>query len=150
MPHAQFPMPGKELLVEVVVGLNTVQVQVMQAAGQPIPPFIRLLSSDAAYTGHHAILVNVQTSTGGVQNVHACVSGNSLREDSERLSNLLFMLSHGGRRQFRVRGAIRARLTLGLKAPSKLPTSSRRESPSSITPAAPIFMVSGCRGRHGD
>jgi hypothetical protein len=42
MPHAQFPMPGKELLVEVVVGLNTAQVQVMQAAGQPIPPFIRI------------------------------------------------------------------------------------------------------------
>jgi hypothetical protein len=42
MPHAQYPMPGKEMLVEVVVGLNTAQVQAMQAAGQPIPPFVRL------------------------------------------------------------------------------------------------------------
>jgi hypothetical protein len=42
MPHAQYPMTGREMLLDLVVGLNLAQVQVMQAAGEPLPPFLRL------------------------------------------------------------------------------------------------------------
>jgi len=42
MPHAQFPMTGGEMLLEVVIGLNEAQIQAMQAAGLAVPPFVRL------------------------------------------------------------------------------------------------------------
>src|SRR5271154_2483647 len=99
--------------------------------GQPIRQFQQLLRFGAegprflvcasfaavtAHANHDGFLVNVQTCTTGVNDVHGSLSSRLALEDIVRMSNLLCVLSHAGRRQFRVRSDVRATLTLGLES----------------------------------
>jgi hypothetical protein len=80
----------------------------------------------------------------------ACPSRSlEMPENSDGSNSLLYVLIPKGRLQSRVRSAVRAILTLGLQAPVSLPASFRHERENSVAQARPIFMISGCRARHG-